>query len=1185
MKSGTRLLVSLQLALCFSCQTARHENAATESGESTMATVMPVVGDRLADFRVDTVYLDDSGGHFGTRWVHSENGMPVTTLQIQSVPQVMLHFNTPPVSNGGEPHTGEHLLLGKGRKGKKLAAEKGMSLVRSTAYTQQTDVVYSWNCAAGKETFFRSVETYLNALLLPDYSDEEIRREVCHLGVVRDEKSGEFRIEEKGTVYQEMLTNYERRWIAWYQMLPRVFGENHPLSYSSGGEPGAIRETTPADIREFHSACYHLSANMGIIASLPSSISDEEFLQRLAKVVRELEATPALKSRPKTVQSIPPSQGQTDRSLQIVSYPSANENDIGVALLTWPAVETTTLRDRLLAELLMRTLGDGERSVFYKRFMDRTTREVEIDASSVFGQLLETKINIAAMTGFDGLSPRHANAEQVSAAASVIAREIETLAQQPVGSKELLDFNQKAIAQLIERQKDLRKRLNSPPLFGHRSVRGFWLEHLRLLDLQKGTTRPVALRPTFESIREELEAGENPWRALITHLKLNETPYITVSVPSQDERVRVAEEKDDRYAAYRRSLMQTYQTEDEQRAIALYADDYESKSRTLREIETELAKPQLVEDVPLHPDPTLEWEEHTIAGVRGFRGLFSNMSAAEISLYFDLHGVVPSHYVWLALLPSLLTAAGIDDGDAKIPYDVMQERLASEIYSLNATYSMRPARDRHELRITVSGLDRVESRLAIQWLVRCLHAPWISEDNLPRLRDLVRQRIREIRTTLGGREEQWVRNPADTIRYQDDALYVSTTSHHAGLFYLARLEWLLTEPPPSSERDEVFAAFDELASLAGTNGPSTLDALNAYARRMKAASGVARAWTLPFVERLKELVGDMAPGSLAGDLRAVVVQAKADISVEPRVALREANDLRTSLLRRANCRFALTGSAEHTGELLIQLTPILERLTGGAKLDSRLPRAALVSTRIRDHQTVELSPIHYGFVQAGATTGVFVLSTPMPGLDDVGDEDVIHGLAASVFGGAGPHGFFMKTWGAGLAYSNGIGGSATGGRLSYYAERCPDLVETMKFVTGLVAAVDSLDDPYLAEYAVARRVTQSRAGDSYEQRTHAMADALVDGDTPECISRYRQAVLDLRKKVDVWPRLKQRIQTSTGRVLPGVGPVSRESSGTFVVIAPEPMLARWESWVQDHEGAEERVYRVYGRDLWVTGAR
>ena len=43
----------------------------------------------------------------------------------------------------------------------------------------------------------------MDALLYPDYSDEEIRREVRNFGVDEDPQDGSLRLEEKGTVYNE----------------------------------------------------------------------------------------------------------------------------------------------------------------------------------------------------------------------------------------------------------------------------------------------------------------------------------------------------------------------------------------------------------------------------------------------------------------------------------------------------------------------------------------------------------------------------------------------------------------------------------------------------------------------------------------------------------------------------------------------------------------------------------------------------------------------------------------------------------------------------------------------------------------------------------------------------------------------------------------------------------------------
>ena len=47
-----------------------------------------------------------------------------------------------------------------------------------------------------------------------------------------------------------------------------------------------------------------------------------------------------------------------------------------------------------------------------------------------------------------------------------------------------------------------------------------------------------------------------------------------------------------------------------------------------------------------------------------------------------------------------------------------------------------------------------------------------------------------------------------------------------------------------------------------------------------------------------------------------------------------------------------------------------------------------------------------------------------------------------LYGGDGPHGVLFKTVGAGLAYSNGLRGSASQGQVGDYAERTPELSQT-----------------------------------------------------------------------------------------------------------------------------------------------
>ena len=135
-------------------------------------------GETRQGFQAIAVYLNNSDQPMGARFAHVRTGFTLDLLRIETAPQAQLWVNSFPVSNMGEPHTQEHLLLGSGNKGRSAAAVKAMSLVTSGAYTAQLATVYHFNTVAGPNVFLRVFETTLDSLLHPDYTDEEIRRSV-----------------------------------------------------------------------------------------------------------------------------------------------------------------------------------------------------------------------------------------------------------------------------------------------------------------------------------------------------------------------------------------------------------------------------------------------------------------------------------------------------------------------------------------------------------------------------------------------------------------------------------------------------------------------------------------------------------------------------------------------------------------------------------------------------------------------------------------------------------------------------------------------------------------------------------------------------------------------------------------------------------------------------------------------
>jgi hypothetical protein len=139
-------------------------------------------GKVIHGFKTVTVYLNADDKPMGARFVHVATGFTLDLLQIQSVPQAMIAVNTFPDSDRGEPHTQEHLLIAKGNKGRGLQNFELMSLVADQAFTNSLQTVYHINTIAGPDTFYLALEKTLDALIHPDYTEEEVRREVRNFG-------------------------------------------------------------------------------------------------------------------------------------------------------------------------------------------------------------------------------------------------------------------------------------------------------------------------------------------------------------------------------------------------------------------------------------------------------------------------------------------------------------------------------------------------------------------------------------------------------------------------------------------------------------------------------------------------------------------------------------------------------------------------------------------------------------------------------------------------------------------------------------------------------------------------------------------------------------------------------------------------------------------------------------------
>src|ERR1700689_5552134 len=136
-----------------------------------VAPMQPATGEHVLGFTVRAVYVDDHGAPTGARFVHDHTGFTVEHLRIESAPQAHLWVTTYPTSDKGEPHTQEHLLLGKGNRGRRLGSNEAMALVTSNAFTEQWRTSYTFKTVAGPDAYWGELADHLDAMRNPDETD------------------------------------------------------------------------------------------------------------------------------------------------------------------------------------------------------------------------------------------------------------------------------------------------------------------------------------------------------------------------------------------------------------------------------------------------------------------------------------------------------------------------------------------------------------------------------------------------------------------------------------------------------------------------------------------------------------------------------------------------------------------------------------------------------------------------------------------------------------------------------------------------------------------------------------------------------------------------------------------------------------------------------------------------------
>ena len=1181
-------------------------------------------GTELEGFRAEAVYLNDAGAPMGGRFVHGRSGFVLDLLTIETAPQAFTWVRSFPVGDQGEPHTQEHLLLGKGTRGRSFAALETMWLTSGSAFTEQLRTCYHFNTVAGADVFFDMLTAQIDALLHPNYSDEEIRREVRNFGVDAN-ADGSLRIEEKGTVYNEMVSSTRNPW--WVVLRAagqQVYGTNHPLSWNAGGEPSGIRTMKPEDIRRFHQANYHLG-NMGTIIALPSSVGVREALSRIGAILDK--AAPETDTRtPASEDRLPAAKPAAPGGIAILEYPDSNDRQPSPLVLSWGADRRLDNNETFLLELFVSAFAGDPTTNLYALFVNSATRKLDVGAKGVFG-IVGREQGHAVQVALADVDAAQLTTARIGEVRQVVTDELARLAALPDGSDELKKFNERIASRLIQAERDAAKFINSPPGFGARGSGPEWMEHLRRLESRPEFRRSLTNAPEIAFVRGLLAKNENIWRTYLPKWKLaGVVPWAAAARPSSALLETEARQREERVSAELASLQKRYERTDPQEAIRRYKAASDAAGAEIEALARTIPPPEFVKTPPMTLDDPLRFQALTLApGLPFVSSRFENMSAATLGLALRLDRVPPVRLRLLSLLPTLMTHVGVIEDGKPVSYEEMSERLRREILSLDAGFSTSARTGRTELVLMGGGLGQAEAERAVGWMSLVLQHPDWRVENLPRLRDVVDQALASLRNMMQGPEESWVQDPAIAYRLQDNPAFLAADSSLTAEHYALRLKWLLKSPPAESGP---IAAFFEKLGAAGTASREDLKAFLAArsgggggegaggdGNGAAAAVGGTAAEAAPVPEALAPLLAAyrglpeadraiatdaledldaslvMIPdGSLATDWAALCAGMREDLLVPPQKALEDLHALRKDLLKAAGARMFFAGSSALETALRPRITALAASLeapaAGGAAPSSAAsasPATAsgrLVDQRLKAREPKAVRPVFVGLLAPNMQGGVILTSAPGVHFADAANRDrQLDYLASRLFAGYGAHGIFLKTIGAGLAYSNGLRASVASGRMGYYAERTPELPQTVKFVIDTLKAEPR--NTALAPYAVAQVFGESRAAGGYEDRAEAMAEDLADGQPPAQVRAFREAILKLASEATLGETLFDRKDKVLGRMLPGYNVKAAEvPGGIYFVIGPERQLDAWERYLKSAEGPETTLWRLFPRDYW-----
>jgi hypothetical protein len=1069
---------------------------------------------KLAEFQVKHLYSNSDGTIVAAKFTHVPTGAPVFLLQLETIPQLLTWVDGPVDSDRGLAHSLEHLLIVKGSKGRYLNLLKQMHLGLGNAATFGDRVCYGLSSRGGIDNFFEQVHALLDALYRPDFTDAEAEREFYHFSVATADKKKT--LIESGTVYDEQLSN-EDRYKYYYELYKSLLGSDNPFGFNSGGEPDAMRGVTPQEIRRFHDKYYRIGPGTGFIFSFPRIENVPSLLRRISQELQQVSKD----SGPERVFSTGskyPIHASQSLTPSIYPFPAPREADPGTVAFGWAPTRNTnrSLVELRMLDLFVHCLASGEDSVLYKELVDSRTRVINSGATGIesdifIGNSPFFPVIVTEVSGIPGNQISIDTVEKLRSAISQHVKEIFNYADQSTG---LTEFNQLAASYAENLRRSESVWAKNPPGFDSVPPKTEWKEYFERLEMDPSFIRSLSRDREWEIIEEQLTSGKNVWRKIIDDFRLLDMPHATAALPSPQLMAERTAKKKQRTELKAKSLMAHYHTNDEQQALSRFEQEENEKAKAIDAIDASVPHPHFTDQPPLTPDDEIRYTQFKIEEVPVIASLFDQPPTIDIGLSFDLRKVPRRYYKYLPIFPRCLDSLGLKIGGQVTSYAAMSSRIQKDVFAFSASNEFNAVSHRADLTIRASATSIEKFQSALALIQDVINHSYLDPGNASRLRDIVAGRISD--DNLYPKQDASITNAGYSFRYQGDPLYIALYSRFVGEHLDNRLKWLLHEPvsPADILSLESFASNFLLSLPEATRQDvaKKLVALN--------VTGVEKELVTYWNENLLAF----PETELIAGLRRLAAEVEEDLRVGPVKTIAEMRKLQNIILSRGALHVDLTLSQPILDKIRPGLTAFLRSIPNNVPdpqsaegLDNTVhPLTASLEQRYGLPQ--QYSARYVGFVNP-SRGGDVIFSADFPNYTQLDQKVLRREIASTLLSGAGPQSFQIKTLARGLAYHNIVWSFPAFRRIWYYADRIPDVPSLLTFVNETASTVSDLRDQTLVDYALSNVFSYSRSGFSPSDRGRAIAQDIRDGNDPETIRRYSEAILTLRKDPDLLSEL------------------------------------------------------------------